>query len=602
MEIGEYLAALRKRWYVIVVLAVLGAGIGYQQAQASTPMYRSTSKVFVSLARGDTVADLVQGSTYTRNLVESYVQLATVPAVLEPVIDRLDLTVTPKQLASVVHAEAPLDTMLIEISATSRSADRASAVANAVADQLSATVESLSPTSADGVASVKITMVGEATPAAAPFSPNTKLLVATGGALGLAIGLALALAWARLDTKVRGTADLPREPARPLLGLIPYDRSISTEGPRTIIEHPRGALAEAYRRVRANLDFLDSTDPVRAFVVTSTVPREGKSTTSVSLALALADTGRRVLLVDADLRRPAVARICGLEGEVGLTTILAHKATLADVRQPWGVEGLDVVTAGRVPPNPTQLIDSAAIAAFLEEAKATYDMVIVDTSPLLAVSDAAVLARRTNGAIVVARARKVDRHHLQEALTTLDTLGAPCLGLVLNGGPRMRRATSYGYMEPRRRPRTPRRAGRPAPVDVPAAEPAEAGTGASPVPVPVPTAPQPAELPTAQPTQQSKPAAEPVPAADPAAVPAAVSATAGDPSAAPAATTTAATAPDEADATAVPEPVATAADEPTGRHMHPDGHDEPVPAGGVPSGGLHDGTPRPRTHTEVEIA
>ncbi|GIG19672.1 hypothetical protein Cch01nite_03960 [Cellulomonas chitinilytica] len=594
MEIGEYLAALRKRWYVIVVLAVLGAGIGYQQAQASTPMYRSTAKVFVSLARGDTVADLVQGSTYTRNLVESYVQLTTVPAVLEPVIDELDLPVSAKQLASVVHAEAPLDTMLIEISASSRSAQRASDVANAVANQLSETVESLSPTSADGVASVKITMVGEATPAGVPFSPNTKLLVATGGALGLAIGFAIALAWARLDTKVRGTADLPREPARPLLGLIPHDRSISTEGPRTIIEHPRGALAEAYRRVRANLDFLDSTDPVRAFVVTSTVPREGKSTTSVSLALALADTGRRVLLVDADLRRPAVARICGLEGEVGLTTILARKATLADVRQPWGIEGLDVVTAGRVPPNPTQLIDSAAIAAFLEEAKATYDMVIVDTSPLLAVSDAAVLARRTNGAIVVARARKVDRHHLQEALTTLDTLGAPCLGLVLNGGPRKRRATSYGYMEPRRRPRIPRRADRNGPTDV-ATETAEVPlVAASAVDV--------------APAQVAAPAA---PAAtSPATSPAA-------PAAAPA---HAPSSSDGAGTPAIELPVGP--DEPTGRHSHADGgrtsdgdapadgRDEPVPAGaarvrvnGTPAtGAAPDEAPLPHQHTEVEIA
>jgi capsular exopolysaccharide synthesis family protein len=579
MEIGEYLAALRKRWYVIVVLALVGAGFGYQQAQASTPMYRSTAKVFVSLARGDTVADLVQGSTYTRNLVESYVQLSTVPAVLEPVIAKLDLPVSAKQLAASVHAEAPLDTMLIEISATSPSPERASTVANAVATQLSKTVESLSPTSTDGVASVKITMVGEATPAGVPFSPKTKLLVATGGAAGLAIGFIIALAWARLDTKVRDTTDLPREPARPLLGVIPHDRSISTEGPRTIIEHPRGALAEAYRRVRANLDFLDSTDPVKAFVVTSTVPREGKSTTSVSLALALADTGRRVLLVDADLRRPAVARICGLEGEVGLTTILARKATLAEVRQPWGVEGLDVVTAGRVPPNPTQLIDSAAIAAFLEEAKASYDMVIVDTSPLLAVSDAAVLARRTNGAIVVARARKVDKHHLDEALTTLDTLGAPCLGLVLNSGPRQRRATSYGYMEPRRRPRPGRRTGR---------DTASAEVATEPVGVDVET-PAPSE-PTTQPVVE--PVAQPVarPTAEPALTPSDAQTTVGASSPATPA------APEETPvetADGLPEPVAQ--DEPTGRHSHPDGRDEPVPAGARSDGG-------PRPHGPVEIA
>lgn len=460
MEIGEYLAALRKRWFVIAILGLLGAGLGYYQAQSTTPLYRSTAKVFVSLARGDTVADLVQGSTYTRNLVESYVQLATVPAVLEPVVEELDLTIDARQLSGIVHAEAPLDTMIIEISASSRSPQRASDIANAVAAQLSTTVESLSPTSEDGIASVKMTTVGPATPAAAPYSPNKKLLVATGGFLGLALGFVVALLWARLDTKVRSTGDVPREPARVVLGSIPYDRAVSKEGPTTIIEHPRGALAEAYRRVRANIDFLDSTDPVRSFVVTSTMPGEGKSTTSVSLALALADTGRRVLLVDADLRRPAIARICGLEGDVGLTTVLARKATLDDVRQPWGLEGLDIVTAGLVPPNPTQLIDSAGLAAFLEEAQATYDMVIVDTSPLLAVSDGAVLARLTGGALVIARARKVDRRDLVESLATIDAMGAVCLGVVLNGGKPVRRATSYGYMEPKRRSRSFRRATR----------------------------------------------------------------------------------------------------------------------------------------------
>ena len=249
MEIGEYLAALRKRWYVIVVLAVLGAGIGYQQAQASTPMYRSTAKVFVSLARGDTMADLVQGSTYTRNLVESYVQLTTVPAVLEPVIAELGLHRHGQALAVDVTPRPPWTRC------SSRSPQRAGPpnerrdVANAVADRCRR------PWSRCPRPRRTASRASRSRWSARPRpqrhrSPPTQAARGDGRCLGLAIGLAIALAWARLDTKVRGTADLPREPARPLLGLIPYDRSISTEGPRTIIEHPRGALAEAYRRVR----------------------------------------------------------------------------------------------------------------------------------------------------------------------------------------------------------------------------------------------------------------------------------------------------------------------------------------------------------------
>lgn len=470
MEIGDYLAAVRRRWWLMAVLAVLGAAAGYQQAASTTPAYRSTATVYVSLSRGDTVTELVQGSTYTRNLVESYVRLARQPYVLQPVIDDLGLDVTPARLAGSVTTEAPLDSMLIEISASSASPERAARIANAVAAQLGKAVADLSPASQDGLATVQVTTVGPATPAAWAYTPNTKLLVMTGGGAGLALGLVLALAWLRLDTRVRTVDDLR---GRTVLGSVPRDRAFRHDGPLTVVTSPRGPIAEAYRRVRANLDFLDSATRVRTVVVTSTLPGDGKSTTSASLALALAHTGRRVLLVDADLRRPALARMCGLEESAGLTTVLTHRATLEDVRQPWGSDGLDVLTSGPVPPNPTQLIDSQAMADFLRDAQDRYDVVIVDTSPLLAVTDAAVLARRASGAIVVARARRVRRKDLAEALATLDGLGATCLGVVLNAGPRTPHASSYGYVEQGRRRRGIRRAG-PAPVAPPTASAASA--------------------------------------------------------------------------------------------------------------------------------
>ena len=444
MELGEYLAALRKGWVAIVLLALLGGAVGYAQAAAGTPTYRSSSTVFVSLTRGETVSELVQGATYTQNLVQSFVQLTTMPVVLDPVIEELGLTTSARALARTVRADSPLDTVIIEISAVSTSPQRAADVANSVAVHLAATAQDLSPTAADGAASLEMTVVAQAEPSRVPFAPRPRVDAIAGLAAGLALGVLLALGRAQLDTRVRTADDLPRSPARAMLGQIPHDRSLSRR-PRALLDEPHSPLAESYRRLRTNLQFVDASSPLRSLVVTSSVPGEGKSTTAVNLALVMAETGSRVLLVDADLRSPSVADICGLEGGAGLSAILIRDAEPEDVAQPWGTPGLDVITAGQIPPNPSQLIDSDAMGTFLKTVAEQYDFVILDTAPLLAVTDAAVLARRTDGAIVVARSRKVRRPLLAEALASLDSAGATCLGLVINGRPVPRSELKYGY-------------------------------------------------------------------------------------------------------------------------------------------------------------
>lgn len=444
MELGEYLAALRKGWVVIALLALLGGGAGYAQAAAGTPTYRSSSTVFVSLTRGETVSELVQGATYTQNLVESFVQLATMPVVLEPVIEELGLTTSPRALAATVTADSPLNTVIIQISAVNQNPQRAADVANAVASHLSNTAKDLSPTAADGAASLEMTVIAEAQPSSTPFSPRPKVDAIAGFGAGLGLGVLLALARAQLDTRIRTAKDLPTSPARAMLGQIPYDRVLSKR-PRALLEDPHSPLAESYRRLRTNLQFLDASAPLRSFVITSSVPGEGKSTTAVNLALIMAETGSRVLLVDADLRSPSVADICGLEGKAGLSAVLIRDAEPDDVAQPWGVPGLHIITAGQIPPNPSQLLDSDAMATFLQTVTEQYDLVILDTAPLLAVTDGAVLARRTDGAVVVARSRKVRRPVLAEALASLDSAGAVCLGLLVNGRPVPRSELRYGY-------------------------------------------------------------------------------------------------------------------------------------------------------------
>ena len=184
----------------------------------------------------------------------------------------------------------------------------------------------------------------------------------------------------------------------------------------------------------------------QSIVITSSLPGEGKSTTSINVAITLADAGTRVALVDADLRRPSVAKYMGLEGSVGLTTVLIGRASVEDVIQPWGNGFLHVLPAGQVPPNPSELLGSLAMAHLLEKLTSQYDVVIIDTAPLLPVTDAAILSKLTGGALLVVGADKLHRSQLAESVGALETVGARILGIVVNRQKR-KQSDQYAYYD-----------------------------------------------------------------------------------------------------------------------------------------------------------
>ena len=185
-----------------------------------------------------------------------------------------------------------------------------------------------------------------------------------------------------LDTKIRNDDDLRSITASPVLGSIAFDETVPSH-PIVIADEPHSAPAEAVRRLRTNLQFVGAASESKSLVITSSVPGEGKTTTSINLAVALADAGNRVVLVDADLRRPSVAEYMGLEGAAGLTTVLIGRAGVADVIQPWRSSGLDVLPSGQVPPNPSELLGSSAMRVLLEQLSESYDVVLLDSPPLL---------------------------------------------------------------------------------------------------------------------------------------------------------------------------------------------------------------------------
>lgn len=432
MEPSEYLALLRKHWLMIAMLGVLGFVGGYAYSQTIPPSYRATASLFVSEQAGTTVGESLQGSTYAQNRIESYAQLATKAYVLDPVIRELELDTTARSLANSVSATSPINSLILDISAVSGNPEKSADIANTVSTELARAVERIEGTGSDDDTTphVGMTVISPATPPSYAFSPNTKLNAATGFVVGLVIGIVLALARTILDTRVRTQKDIRRVSDVAVLSTVRYDRKSAHEA-AVMRSQPFGDQAEAYRRLRTNLRYLNLRGPNRSIVVTSSLPTEGKTTTSINLAWAMAEGGARVLLVDADLRRPSVARHLGIEGTVGLTTVLIGEATVADVVQRWG-DMLDVLPSGLVPPNPSELLDSTTMVELLADLASSYDVVILDSAPLLPVTDAAVLSRLTDGALVVVGSKRVHRHQLADGLATLSTAGGRVLGLVFN--------------------------------------------------------------------------------------------------------------------------------------------------------------------------
>lgn len=432
MELRDYLAVLRQYWRSVVAVIVLGVLAAATFSLLVTPTYTSKTSLFFSVSGANSASDLAQGTTYTGKQVESYVEVATSPLVLQPVIDQLQLDVTPADLAENVTVRVPTNTSVIDISVLDTDPELAGAIAAAVGTELVAAVSELSPDTAAGRESVEATIITPATAPTAPTTPNVPQNLVLGLLLGVFLGAGQAILRDTLDTRVRTATDIAHVTDAPLVGQIALVEA-SEEGSALVSDHPSSPQAEAFRRLRTNLQFLDAGGQgTSSFVFTSSLPDEGKTHTAVNTALTLADAGVRVLLMDADLRKPSVARMLGLESAAGLSTVLIGRAELAEVVQPAGRSSVDVLTSGPVPPNPAELLGSPAMFALLAQATEAYDVVILDAPPLLPVTDASILSRMTSGALLVVGSGDVRRPQLSGALDSLEAVEGRVLGIVLN--------------------------------------------------------------------------------------------------------------------------------------------------------------------------
>ncbi len=440
MTIQDYLRVLREQWVVVVsavVLAVIAAGA---VTFLRPPEYTAKLTMYVSAQAGDTADGAYQGSLLSQQRVTSYVELVSSTRVSGEVIRRLDLPQTPEELARQITALSAKDSVLIDVAVTDSSPERAAQVANAVGDVFTSLVDELErPTTADGVPPVAVRVVQPAAEPTGPSSTGLPVILALGLLAGLAVGVGAALARNALDTSVRSRERLREVAPAPILGTIAYDPQVPKR-PLTLHEDPQSPRSEAFRQLRTNLQFVDIDHRRKVIVVTSSMPGEGKTTTLCNLAIAMAAAGSRILVIEADLRRPKVADLLGVERSVGLTNVLAGQVRVEQAIQPWAGGRFDVLASGPLPPNPSELLASKHTEDLLEEMREQYDTVLIDLPPLLPVTDAAAVAPATDGAILICRFKETSQTQVKAAVQALEAVSTPLLGTVFTmvpaSGPR----------------------------------------------------------------------------------------------------------------------------------------------------------------------
>jgi capsular exopolysaccharide synthesis family protein len=438
MDLRSYLRAIRKNWWIVLLLTLLGTGAGVLQISLSTPQYASSVTFFVNTAPYK--GALLQSDQYAQDRVNSYVQLLSSERLSNSIRDETGVNLSAIQLTKQISATSQVNTVLLTAQVTDPSPSQSLILATSLSKQFIALVNVIDP-------EVKLQIVSGPTLLPGPISPKKIIDMALGILLGLVSGIVIAILREMVDNTIR-SLDVLREVTRsPMLGQIRFD-PLAKKSPVILNTELRSARAESFRQLRTNVQFLEA----KVIVIASSVADEGKSTTATNLAISFVESGKRVLLIEADLRRPRISDYLGLERDAGLSNVLAGQVDVDDVLQPWGKSGLVVLSSGSIPPNPSELLGGRSMTVLLQEMRARFDLVIVDTPPLLPVTDGALAAAQADGAVIVVRSGKTKKHHVAAALESLRAVEANVLGCVLtmvpkNGRSGDRSYDGYGYYE-----------------------------------------------------------------------------------------------------------------------------------------------------------
>lgn len=446
VDLRDYIRVLSKNWLIVVIGALAGLVLALGVSAVMSPKYESTTTLYVSVrsAGSEATGDLFQGASFAQTAVTSYIDVATTAIVLDRVVDEVDANISPTELEDMLDVSSPVDSVLISITAADADPVIAAEVANTTGEVLMDVVENEIEITEGQDSPVQVRMIDPGVVPEDRTSPNLLLNSALGLIIGLTIGIGGALLRGLLDTRIHSVRDLEQLTDAPVIGRIAFDDQIS-QRPLVVHDDPRSPRAEAFRSLRTSMQFLGTDGGSKAFLVSSAMPNEGKTHVVANLAVVLAESGASVALIDADMRKPRLADVMGIEGAVGLSDVLISRAELDDVLQPWGSDQLTVLPAGQIPPNPSELLGSAAMQQVVQELGERADYVLIDAPPLLPVTDAAVLSTFTAGTLLVAAVGRTKRQDIGQAIESLETVESRFLGFIVNRVP-IRSADVSGLM------------------------------------------------------------------------------------------------------------------------------------------------------------
>ncbi|MFI9639714.1 polysaccharide biosynthesis tyrosine autokinase [Micromonospora sp. NPDC051925] len=442
MDIRTYLRLIRRHWWIVLVTLMVAVGSAALVTVRTVPRYVASVTFFVT-APGQGVSNAYQGELFLQQRVKSYADLLRSDRLAQAVVADSSLGLTADDVQRRVATSTETGTVLLRATVTDTDQTRAMKLTEALSARFVELVQKIETTSDGKPGPTRIEVVGGPRVSSSPVSPTPNRNLGIGALIGLLLGAALAVLRGMVDVRLRDAAGLQRATGSPLLGEVPYDAGAKT-APLIVGEAATSARAEAVRKLRTNLRFVDVHEPARVIAVTSALQGEGKTTMSCNLAIALAEAGWRVLLVDADLRRSKVADYLGVNGAVGLTDVLVGDVQVGDVVQRWGDKSLLVLPSGSAPPNPSELLGSKAMADLLLALRESADIVVIDTAPLLAVTDGVVVAVQADGALLVTQQGRTSRAQVAEAARSLHSVSVRLLGCVLNMT-KVAKADAYQY-------------------------------------------------------------------------------------------------------------------------------------------------------------
>lgn len=502
ISLKEYFYLFRSWLWLIVLSGVLAGLAAYIVSARSTPIYETSTRLLVSDPPAMRSIEYT-GITTTQTMARTYTEILVDRPVLQGVIDELKLKTTPEDLKKSILVELVRDTQVVVVTVQSASPQRAADIANSIAsvfterirqlqsERYAATQEGLAQQVKDMEAQIDDTnkALGRETdtskqlqlearlteyrrlysnlvtnfeqvrlaeaqtsttvvvsePAAVPHvpvSPKTmrNTLLALFAGMLLAAGSVVGID--ALDDSIKNPDDIRQKFNLPILGVIASHEG-AVDMPVTQSE-PRSPVSESFRALRTNIMYASVDRPIRRILVTSATPQDGKTTVSANLAVVLAQGEKKTVLLDADLRRPRVHKMFGVLNRLGLMNLFIRSSdAVLEVIHPMNVPGLSVITSGSLPPNPAELIASHKMTQILDWLTDTFDVVVIDTPPVLAVTDAVALSHSVDGVILVAKPGVTKLSAFRQTVERLQAVGAFLLGVVLNEvEPRSRK---YGY-------------------------------------------------------------------------------------------------------------------------------------------------------------